>query len=107
MSIIQGGPGFPCFHPAMYKYITTGDYQTSYVEDDDVPEAGVRLLISKVGIHVTSEELMYMFIHSLELQGQKKVWLNFSRKILWQLFWLKLVTKSSPKYQTDLKCVVY
>ena len=60
MSIIQGGPGFPSFHPAMYKYINTCDYLTSYVENDDVPEAGVRLLVSKVGIHVTSEGLMYV-----------------------------------------------
>ena len=48
MSIVQGGPGFPYFLPALYKYITTGDYLTSYVEDDDIPDGGVRQMIAEV-----------------------------------------------------------
>ena len=52
MSIVQGGPGFPCFLPAMYKYMITGDHLTSYVDDDDIPETGVRHLITKVSIHL-------------------------------------------------------
>ena len=48
MSIIQGGPGCPYFLPAMYKYMTTGEYLNSYVEDDDIPDAGVRHMIAQV-----------------------------------------------------------
>ena len=48
MSIVQGGPGFPYFLPAVYKYITTGEYLTSYVEDDDIPDEGVRQMIAEV-----------------------------------------------------------
>jgi len=48
MSIIQGGPGFPYFLPAVYKYLSTGDYLSTYVDDDDIPEAGARHLVSAV-----------------------------------------------------------
>ena len=48
MSIIQGGPGCPYFLPALYKYMTTGDYLQSYVDDNDIPDAGVRHLVAQV-----------------------------------------------------------
>ena len=35
------------FLPALYKYMTTGDYLLSYV-DDDIPDAGVRHLVAQV-----------------------------------------------------------
>ena len=39
---------FSVLLPAVYKYITTGDYLTSYVEDDDIPDGGVRQMIAEV-----------------------------------------------------------
>ena len=48
MSIIQGGPGFPYFLQALYKYLSTGDYLSIYVDDNDIPEAGARHIVSAV-----------------------------------------------------------
>jgi len=48
MSIVQGGPGFPCFLPVVYKYICTGEYLSNYVNDGDVPDAGARQLLHEV-----------------------------------------------------------
>jgi len=48
ISIIQGGPGCPYFLPALYKYMTTGDYLHSYVDDNDIPDVGVRNLVAQV-----------------------------------------------------------
>ena len=48
MSVIQGGPGCPYFLPAMYKYMITGDYLSSYVQDDEIPDACVRHMIAQV-----------------------------------------------------------
>ena len=47
MSIVQGGPGFPYFLPA-YKYMTTGDYLTSYIDDNVIPNEGVSHTIAEV-----------------------------------------------------------
>jgi len=48
MSIVQDGPGFPCFIPAVYKYIYTGEYLNNYVNSSDVPDAGARQLLHEV-----------------------------------------------------------
>jgi len=48
MSIVQVGPGFPCFLPVVYKYLSTGEYLNNYVNDSDVPDAGARQLLHEV-----------------------------------------------------------
>ena len=47
-SIVQGGPGLPVFHPAVYNYWTTGDYLGQVVDIDAVPETQVRELLKQV-----------------------------------------------------------
>lgn len=66
MSIIQGGPGCPYFLPAMYKYMTTGDYLNSYVEDDDIPDAGVRHMIAQVKLC----RYMYVYLKNFKFSAQ-------------------------------------
>ena len=55
MSIVQGGPGFPYFLPAVYTYMTTNDYLTSYVDDSDIPDGGVRHMITEVNTSISSK----------------------------------------------------
>jgi len=55
MSVVQGGPGFPYFLQAVYKYITTGDYLNTYVDDRDIPDEGVRRLISEVNTRILKD----------------------------------------------------
>lgn len=45
---MQGGCGFPAFHPLVYEYIVTGSYLNLEVPVKEVPEAGVRYIIEQV-----------------------------------------------------------
>ena len=47
MSIMQGGPGFPALHQAMYNYMVTG-CQLVTLPVCDIPDAGVQALIDQV-----------------------------------------------------------
>ena len=47
MSILQGGFGFPCLHPAVYQYIVD-DVITECGFFDDIPEIFVQELVDKV-----------------------------------------------------------
>lgn len=48
MSTLQGGPGFPVLHPALYDYIAKGYYSLEDVSDSDVPDPCVQELLSQV-----------------------------------------------------------
>ena len=48
MSILNGGPGFPILHPALFNYIATGDYLDQHLATSDVPVPSVRMLLSEV-----------------------------------------------------------
>ena len=45
---MQGGPGFPMLHPAVYRYMCTGKYTDIDVSVKDIPDAGVRALVAQV-----------------------------------------------------------
>ena len=47
-SIVQGGYGLPVFHPAVYHYLTMGEYIGQVTADEDVPDPQVRMLLSEV-----------------------------------------------------------
>ena len=49
MSALQGGPGLPIFHPAVYEYIVAKEnHNPEQLSVDDVPHRGVKLLLSQV-----------------------------------------------------------
>ena len=48
MSVVQGGPGFPVLLPAVYEYITTGQYRPQDIWDTDVPDSQVQSLLAQV-----------------------------------------------------------
>ena len=48
MCIVQGGPGFPVLHPAVYGYLVSGKYMGEIVDDSDVPDLLVCDLLAKV-----------------------------------------------------------
>lgn len=72
MSVVQGGPGFPFFLPAIYKYITTGDYLSTYVDDSDIPDEGVKQLVTEVSTKIL-KDMIYIHSYSSELQQTKKI----------------------------------
>jgi len=48
MSIVQGGPGLPIFHPSIYKYVSQGEYLGQVQEDNDIPYPEIRALLHLV-----------------------------------------------------------
>lgn len=48
MSALQGGPGFPVLLPALYKYISMGQYDLEDLTDEDVPDCEVQRLLAAV-----------------------------------------------------------
>ena len=54
MSIVQGGPGLPMLHPAVYQYMTTGKYLDVNMSVKGIPDAGVRILIDQVFLLILS-----------------------------------------------------
>ena len=54
MSVVQGGPGLPILHPAVYQYMTTGKYIDVNMSVKGIPDAGVRALIEQVFLSILS-----------------------------------------------------
>ena len=52
MSVVQGGPGIPMLHPAVYQYMITDKYTDINVSVKGIPAAGVRALIDQVFLHI-------------------------------------------------------
>ena len=48
MSIVQGGSGFPVLHPAVYHYLTTGEYIGQITDDSSVPDPQIQQLLHQV-----------------------------------------------------------
>lgn len=48
MSVVQGAPGLPKLHPAVYQHMTTGQYIDINMSVKAIPDAGVRALINQV-----------------------------------------------------------
>lgn len=51
MSIIQDGFGLPIFPLPIYQYLVCGDISSINVTDDDIPDPGLRQLVSSVSLH--------------------------------------------------------
>ena len=51
---MQGGPGLPMLHPAVYQYMTTGKYLDVNMSVKGIPDAGVRTLIDQVFLLILS-----------------------------------------------------
>ena len=47
-SIVQGGCMLPTFHPAVYHYLTSGEYLGQVIDDKDVPDPQVQMLLSSI-----------------------------------------------------------
>ena len=48
MSIVQGGPGLPIFHPSIYHYVATDEYLGQLKDDNEVPDPETRSLLDQV-----------------------------------------------------------
>ena len=55
---MQGGYGLPIFHPAVYHYLTTGEYIGQVTDNEDVPDPQVRMLLSEVRYSVDQQSLI-------------------------------------------------
>ena len=49
---MQGGPGLPMLHPAVYQYMITGKCTDINVSLKAIPDAGVRAVIDQVFLHI-------------------------------------------------------
>ena len=94
MSIIQDGFGLPIFSLSLYQYFVCGDMLSINVADDQIPDPGLRELVSLVSLHACVSysysancglfscrfELLMVTIHCL----------IFSRMRTWQATLMKL-----------------
>ena len=60
MSVVQGGPGIPMLHPAVYQYMITGKYTDIDVSVKGIPDAGVRALIDQVFLHIVLSKRVFI-----------------------------------------------
>lgn len=48
MSILQGGFGLPIFSPSLYQYLVNEDISCITVNDNDIPDPGLKELVRLV-----------------------------------------------------------
>ena len=58
-SVIQGGPGFPFFHPHVYVYLFSGIWSQTNIDLDCIPDDGLRKFEEDVSLKTYSA---YTFI---------------------------------------------
>ena len=48
MSIIQEGPGFPLFIPALYDYMVSGKMAEVTISDNEIPDLTIKHFVIQV-----------------------------------------------------------